>query len=138
LIALRNIGRLDILRELYGFVTITPEVAAEYGEILPEWVSVVAVEDNCKTRLIGRTLDLGEASTIALAMESREALLILDDGKARCFAKNLGMSLTGTLGVMAKAYRAGYIDDLTEVINDFRRCGFYIPNDIEHELLRRE
>jgi predicted nucleic acid-binding protein len=38
LIVLSNIGQLDILRELYKTMLITPEVAAEFGEFLPEWI----------------------------------------------------------------------------------------------------
>ena len=45
LIALTNIGLLDVLRRLYETVLITPEVAGEYGELQkrqkppgnPEW-----------------------------------------------------------------------------------------------------
>jgi len=137
LIALSNIGRLDLLRVVCGPVIITPEVAAEFGEALPGWIRVIPVNDSQKTRLIEKTLDLGEASTIALALERDGALLILDDGKARRFAKSMDMQLTGTLGIVVKAYRSGFIDNLGEIIEDFRQCGFYIPNDIENELLRQ-
>jgi predicted nucleic acid-binding protein len=53
------------LHELYGTVTITPEVAKEFGEPLPSWIAVVSVTDLSKTTLIEKTLDLGEASAIA-------------------------------------------------------------------------
>ena len=107
LIALSNIGRLDVLRGLYETISITPEVAGEFGEALPEWISIVPVTDPSKTKLIQQTLDLGESSTIALAIETADSLLILDDGKARRFAKNMGLAMTGTLGVIAKSSQTG-------------------------------
>ena len=134
LIALSNIHRLDILKLAYGSVCITPEVAQEFGEILPDWIEVVAVRDASKTQLIHNSLDLGESSTIALAMEE-DALMILDDGKARRFADSLQMNFTGTLGVIVKVKRMGAEVDLQAIIHDFRKQGFRIPNDIEDILL---
>ena len=134
LIALSNIGRLDVLRSLYGTISVTPEVAGEFGEALPDWISVVPVSDPSKTKLIQQTLDLGESSTVALAIEQADSLLILDDGKARRFAKNMGLSMTGTLGIIVKASQTGLIEDVAVVLAEFRQYGFRIPPDIEKDL----
>jgi predicted nucleic acid-binding protein len=40
LIGLTNIGLLDVLQQVYRSVTITSQVAAEYGELLPSWITV--------------------------------------------------------------------------------------------------
>jgi predicted nucleic acid-binding protein len=48
LIALTNIGRLDLLKELCKVVYITPEVSAEYDEALPDWIQVIPVKDALK------------------------------------------------------------------------------------------
>lgn len=135
LIALSNIGKLDLLHDVYGSILITNEVALEFGEPLPEWINVTAVKDKIKTRLIANTLDIGESSTIALALEHEDVLVILDDGKARRFAKGLGLVFTGTLGVVVKAKNLGFNIDLKIVIEDFRYAGFRIPNNIEAILL---
>lgn len=131
LIALSNIGKLDLLHTVYGSVVITPEVAFEFGEDLPSWIKTVSVMDGTKTRLISNTLDLGESSTIALALELEKSLMILDDGKARRFADGMGLLFTGTLGVVAKATQIDKTIDINKLIADFRRCGFRVPNDIE-------
>jgi predicted nucleic acid-binding protein len=55
LIALTNIRRLEILQKRYGHIIITPEVAQEFGESLPDWISVVPVKDTFKTLLITKT-----------------------------------------------------------------------------------
>lgn len=51
----------------------------------------------------------GEASAIALALETADNVLILDDWKARRLAERLGLSVTGTLGVLIKAKNTGII-----------------------------
>ena len=48
LIALTNIGLLGVLQNLYETVLATPEVAGEYGEPLPEWISIRTVIDTAK------------------------------------------------------------------------------------------
>jgi predicted nucleic acid-binding protein len=105
LIGLSNIGLLDILRPLYGTVIITPDVAMEYGASLPDWISIQAVVDTNKTVAFNKFIDLGESSAIALATEMRNVLLIVDDRRARQFALDLGLEITGTLGVMCNTPR---------------------------------
>lgn len=135
LIALSNIKRLDLLNKVYGRVFITPEVASEFGEGLPNWVDIKFVEDPTKTKLISASLDLGESSTIALALEMEDALMILDDGKARRFAANMNLTFTGTLGVVVKAVQLDKTLDMKTILMDFQKYGFRIPNDIEKLLL---
>ncbi|AEF82735.1 conserved hypothetical protein [Leadbettera azotonutricia ZAS-9] len=48
MISLTNIGLLDVLQQVYQSVTVTPQIAAEYGELLPSWITVKAVEDTQK------------------------------------------------------------------------------------------
>jgi predicted nucleic acid-binding protein len=52
-------------------------------------------------------LDTGEASAIALAMETVNSTLIIDEKKGRKFAKNLGLQIIGTLKILllAKQHR---------------------------------
>jgi predicted nucleic acid-binding protein len=48
LIALSNINRLEILHKRYDRIIITPEVAYELGESLPDWIAVIPVKDTGK------------------------------------------------------------------------------------------
>jgi predicted nucleic acid-binding protein len=134
LIVLTNIGRLDILQKLCHTVTITPEVAKEFGEPLPDWITVIPVKDTKKTEAFRQILDRGESSAIALAFEISNSLLILDDKQARSFAKNLGLEITGTLGLLRSAHQRGLITDIGKVIEDLKRCKFRIPADVEQYL----
>jgi predicted nucleic acid-binding protein len=134
LIALTNIGILEVLHQVCRAVLITPEIAGEYGEDLPPWITVVPVQDNEKTMLIQKTLDPGEASAIALALETKDPLLILDDAQARSFAVDLDLTITGTLGILIAAYQQGIITDLNSVISGLKACDFRLPRDL-HEIL---
>ena len=70
LIALSNIGLLSVLRDLYQEILITQEVKDEFGEKLPDWIKVLKVKNVEKQREIAKELDKGEASSIALALET--------------------------------------------------------------------
>jgi predicted nucleic acid-binding protein len=130
LIALTNIKRLEILRLVCRTVLITPEIAAEYGEPLPDWIIVSPVHDSAKTHIIEKTLDLGESSAIALALETQDPMLILDDAQARSYALDLGLSITGTLGILIMAHRQGIITDIDKIIADLKACCFRLPPDL--------
>jgi predicted nucleic acid-binding protein len=134
LIALSNAGQLDILRLLCKNVYITPEIAVEFGEQLPSWIQVVRVKDTLALQTIRNSLDSGESSAIALALETANALLILDDGKARRFAKNLGIEMTGTIGLLITAYEGGFLDDILAIIAMLRSRDFRLPKDTDKYL----
>ena len=102
-IVLTKIGALELLHQIYGQVVTTPDIAVEYGQTLPEWVEVVAVQDKMRQQLLEMQIDKGESSAIALALETPDCTIILDDYKARKIAERLGLNLTGTIGVIIKA-----------------------------------
>jgi len=130
LIGLTNIGLLDVLRRLYESVTVTPEVAAEYAEPLPDWIRVVSA-DAKKTKAFSAFVDMGESSAIALATETNNALVIIDDLAARRFAVDLGLEVTGTLGVLLQAHARGLLPDYHAIISSLRTIGFRLPANAE-------
>lgn len=80
-------------------------------------------------------VDPGEASAIALAMESRPSLLILDDQKARKVAKRLNLNYTGTLGVFLKAKQAGIIPSVKYVLEKVQQTNFRYSHQVFQEIL---
>jgi predicted nucleic acid-binding protein len=131
LIGLTNINYLNLLRQLYETVIITPEVADEFGTDLPEWINIIPVRDNRKTDEIYKTLDLGESSSIALAIETSNSLLIIDETKGRDYAKKLGINIIGTLGLLIKAHKTGLLPDIDAILKSLRKNKFRIPEDAE-------
>lgn len=119
LIYLSWVGQLDLLRRLYGVVLVPGAVWAEMNRggnattgasevraaIEGDWIRVAAVEPSLRVlELAADRIDPGELEAIALAA-SHHAILIIDDLDGRRVARLLGVEMTGTLGVLARAKR---------------------------------
>ena len=135
-IVLEKIGELDLLRQVYGQVVTTVDIAKEYGNMLPDWVVLMAVQDVARQQLIEIQLDKGESSAIAIALEISGSLIILDDAKARRFAERLGLAITGTLGVVVRAKLNGIIQSVKPILEKIKRTDFRISEDFEISVLR--
>lgn len=109
LILLDKIAELYLLQRLFGQVLTTQIVANEFGRELPDWIGIQNPANIKSQLLLEAALDKGEASSIALALEKEDCLLIIDELRGRKLAKRLGLTITGTLGVLAQAKRSGYI-----------------------------
>jgi predicted nucleic acid-binding protein len=136
LIILNKIGELDLLRQLYNTVTITQDILLEYGEQLPDWIEVQQAKDQYRQQLLEMQIDKGEASAIALALETADNILILDDWKARKVAERLGLSVTGTLGVIIKAKKNGIISSIKPYLDKIRETNFRISEELEQIALK--
>lgn len=136
LIALDNIQMLPILKKLYKNIYITEEVSWEFGENLEDWIEIRRVKDKNYMNILNNLIDLGEASTVALSLETANSLMILDDQKARKVAKTLELNFTGLLGVVLRAKERKIIDSVQEVINKLKSAGFRISEKMEAEVLR--
>lgn len=124
LIILFNIGELDILRRLFGEVTITDLVLAEFGQPVPEWVRVEVPQDGPLLSGLLADLDAGEATAIALAEQIGNCLLILDDLAARAIAVKRKLDHMGTLGVLTQAKRKGLITAVLPYKRRLQENGF--------------
>jgi predicted nucleic acid-binding protein len=82
-----------------------------------------------------RPIGKGEAEAIAIAHE-RNALLILDDGLARRHAKVVGVTLTGTLGVVVKAKTAGLIPTVAPLVSRLTELGFRLSVQTRDSILK--
>jgi predicted nucleic acid-binding protein len=131
LIGLTNIGQITILQQMYGSIIVTPEVLKEYGAPLPDWIVIQEVSDYKKINAFDKFIGIGESSAIALAMETENSTLIVDDRRARQLALNLGLEIIGTLGVLIKAYKKGIIHNLDTIIASLRETGFRLPPNTE-------
>lgn len=136
-IILSKINELDLLHKVYGQIVTTIDIATEYGETLPEWVEVVEVKDKPKQLLLELQIDKGESSAIALALEIPESTLILDDFKARKIADKLGLTYTGTLGVIIKAKLKGIVPSIRPIIDKMKQTDFQLSAEIELYALRQ-
>lgn len=89
LILLDKLGRLDLLRKLFGNITITQVVANEFGKSIPKFIKIENPIDKNYQKILESFLDSGESSALALALEKENCLLILDDIKGKREARQL-------------------------------------------------
>ncbi len=136
LIVLSNIGELELLRKLYGRIYTTIDVANEYGETLPDWIEIVAVKDKYSQQLLEMQIDRGESSAIALALEIPGSTIILDDNKARQIANKLGLTITGTLGIIVKAKLNGLISSIKPILEKMKQTDFRFSPKLELQALK--
>jgi predicted nucleic acid-binding protein len=135
LILLDKIGAFPVLHHLYQNIVTTPEVAAEFGEVLPDWIIIRQVTNKASQEKYAVKVDRGEASAIALAMELVSPLLILDDLKGRKLAAQLNLNFTGTLGVFILAKKEGIIQSLREYFEKIKRTDFRVSPDLLEKIL---
>jgi len=130
-IILTNIGELELLQKVYGQIVTTPEIVAEFGESLPEWVEIAEVKDKYRQRILELQIDKGESSAIALALETPDSVVILDDYKARKIAERLGITFTGTIGVIIKAKLNGIIPSVKPIIEKIKQTDSRLSDELE-------
>jgi predicted nucleic acid-binding protein len=136
LILLEKIGELSLLQTVFGKIVTTQFIADEFGEMLPSWITVQNPTNKGRQVALETTLDKGEASAIALALETNNALLIIDESKGRKVAKQLGLAITGTLGVLAQAKINGHIQLLKPLLEKIQQTNFRISEQLVREVLR--
>ncbi|MBI2130625.1 hypothetical protein HYU10_02535 [Candidatus Woesearchaeota archaeon] len=129
MIIFAKLGKIDILRKLYGDIKIANEV---YREVV-----LKGIEKNTKDAFIIResingkcievlnlnekfsetaakiqpiyNIDIGEAETIALALQLKEKEAVIDEVYARDAARALGIRPIGSLRILLIAYKNSLI-----------------------------
>lgn len=146
LIALAIIGQLDLLRLLYEQVIIPQMVWDEvtvHGQGLAgslevsrlTWVEIKTPQIQWLAPLTV-LVDKGEAQAIALALSENNSIVLLDDAQARRVAERFGVSRIGTLGVLRKAKKAGYITHIKPYIQQLQQSGIYIKQTLIDAVLK--
>lgn len=131
---LHQLGLLHILTALADRVTVTPAVAAELSEGRSRGIDVPELSDfdwlslrsPASTVLLPQARDLGEGETevLALALESHDAVVVLDDRLARRVADELGLRLTGPLGLLIDAKKKGLVSKIEPLLDQLQSLRF--------------
>lgn len=129
LILLTKIGEIDILKELFGTIHLTQIVANEFGQAIPDWISIIDNSSDKTIELLAIDLDLGEASSIAYSLSTNNSLMILDDKKARKPASKLNLNFVGTIGLLLKAKGMNILNS-KNLRENLLSSGFYFSQDL--------
>jgi uncharacterized protein len=101
------------------------------------WLIVATATDQDHVQELREDLDPGEAEAIVLAIERRADLLLVDERRGRRAATAAGLTVTGLLGVVARAKRAGLIDLAKPVLDDLiQHARFWIGPELYGEVLK--
>lgn len=134
LIALEKIGLLELLCKLYKQIVLPDAVVAEFGPVHLDCSTITKVESRF-VKLFTDDLNLGkgESEVIAFALAS-DMTAIIDDEKARKTAKTLGLTVTGTIGILLKAEELGLIESARSKAQELKEKGFYLSADLLNKI----
>lgn len=131
LITLASIGRLSLLREFHGKLLIPPAVwrevvvegrgrpgASEVKQALEAgWLEVAEPSDRSLVVMLRRELDDGEAEAIALALEKKAEVILLDETDARRIAEVLGIPRAGVVGVLLNQIVEEVVEEIKRILD---------------------
>jgi len=135
------IGCIEILPRLFTRLVLPSAVEAELTSTgapkevrtwiarPPAWLEIINAPAVANPAGIHR----GEAAAIALARSMSADLLLIDDRKGVDVARQLGLRVTGTLGVLDLAAERGLID-FAEAIRALERTTFRRPGELLNAL----
>jgi uncharacterized protein len=126
ILSLALIGRLELLRDLYGTIVIPEAVRAEIvtdqrgarevGQAA--WIIIRPIAPDVILKLLLREVDRGEAEAIGLALQSNADVLLIDERKARHLAAYLELGVVGLLDVLQEAKQRHLITSVKPILDD--------------------
>ena len=82
------------------------------------------------------TLDSGEAEALSLASSWEPAIpILLDDERARRIARDVGLFVIGSAGILGRAKEAGFIPTVRPILSELRYAGLFLSEAAAGELL---
>jgi predicted nucleic acid-binding protein len=147
-IALCKIQKLMLLNQLFEMCCITEEVYQEVisgndtavnclqSAVENHYIKIETV-DNISLDL-KTLLDLGEASSITLALKQKQkqSALLIDEAKGRRIAKQHKLSVIGVAGLLILAKKHLLIDAVLPLLIDIRENGYWLSNNFLHEVAK--
>ncbi len=147
-LSLALIGQLDLLKQLYGSIVIPRAVhdeivvggaAYENGNAIVRqpWISVGAATNSIVIALLLRELDRGESEAIALAIELKAQLLLIDEFKGRRLAEYLGLPHVGVVDLLGEAKRHHYLPAIKPTLDALMdRAHFHVSAKLYQRTLQ--
>lgn len=145
---LAAISQLALLQQLYGTIVIPQAVYDEMASVgrvvagsvevqTKSWIQAQQVANKALVTALQLELDRGEAEAIALAIELKADLLLLDERRGRTVASRFGLKFTGILGVLIEAKHKGVISAVKPVLDSLiLTAGFWITDSLYQRVLQ--
>ncbi|MDJ1182615.1 DUF3368 domain-containing protein [Roseofilum casamattae] len=145
---LAAIGYLHLLQELYGKVIIPEAVYRELTDpAFPvagatevqtlDWITTCACRDLNLVKVLCNELDRGEAEAIALTLEFKADVLLIDERQGRLVADRLYLYYTGILGILVEAKKQSLITAVKPLLDDLiDKAGFWIAVPLYNKVIQ--
>jgi len=145
---LAAVNKLNLLQQLYGNIIIPEAVFQELTGInnpVPggnevqtfEWIQTRQVINRDQVTALRLELDEGECEAIVLAMELNANRLLIDERRGRTIAVNLGLKITGVLGILIVAKRRGLIKGVKPILDELiRTARFRVSESLYTQILQ--
>jgi uncharacterized protein len=146
--ALAHLGLVPLLADLFGTVFVPPAVGSELlsppaplprVDVAGYPFIVVRTPGNpaAVSRFRQEHLDAGESEALALALEIKADLVLIDERAGRSAAERAGLTPLGLLGVLIRAKARGSIPAVAPLIDTLQQeIGFFISPALRREALR--
>ena len=107
------------------------ETIGSTNDAAADWIERYTVQNRALITALRRDLDRGEAETIALALELKADLVLLDEKEGRHAAQRLGFQVVGVVGVLLEAKANNALDALRPHLDALRQtAGFYLSESL--------
>jgi predicted nucleic acid-binding protein len=142
IIAFTNVNRLDILKNTFNMIEITPDVKKEYErkkeDVLPDWIIIKEPINKERVNKLKEKFGDGESESIVLAVEEgKKSRLVLDDLNARNYALDLGIDVMGTLGILNYAREKDILalDDAIDIATRMKKNKFRVSDELLNDFI---
>lgn len=149
LIIFAKSGRLSLLRETAGQIVVTATVRQECiakSDKPGATIILRAFEDGTLSlvddvalgaALVKTPIDAGEKAAIALALSMNDPALslLIDEILGRGVAKQYGLSVIGSAGILLVAKRRGVIDKVEPILSEWQQMGYWLKESLVTQIL---
>lgn len=145
IISLLKLNSLHIMQQLYTQIYIPLAVYNEieagkskefYTDLSKiNWINIIEIHDKLAVKYF-LDLDAGEAEAIVLATEINAELIILDEKLGRFHAKHADLIVTGTIGVLIKAKKAGLVKNIKPLLDELTDKNVWISPQFKKKILK--
>jgi hypothetical protein len=145
LLYLHRIGTLNWLRELFSAIVVPSAVVRELqegrkrGYDVPDpsehaWLQI-AVPAAVPSEWLALDLGPGELAVLALGLEDRRRIVLLDDGLARRIAHAASLQVWGTLTVLLESKQRGLTNAIAPHLQRLEEAGMWISGSLRERVL---
>lgn len=147
-----KINQLDLLQKLFQEVLIPRAVFEELtvNQVFKEevkkvrecsFIRVVSVNQESSVKLLQRVtgLDRGESEAIIYMDENQGRILLMDEAKGRQVARQMGLKIMGTLGILLESYNEELLnrEEVITCLDIMRKSGRHISETLYRQLIEK-